>query len=277
MDVWIGTSGYSYPDWVGALYPPGTRSNKMLPYYCRHFPLVELNFTFYRPPTRDMLARLADNTPDRFQLLVKLPRSISHEQRGDDLPTFRAAVAELKHRGQLLGVLCQMPQSAHYEKKSLHWLAKLGEELADFRPAVELRHRSWWRKDLPDWMAAHHFDLVAVDVPDLPALFPRGWVQSGRRAYVRLHSRNAGNWYQGDKERYDYSYSDQELLEWVASMEAAARERTEEVLYLFNNCFGGQAVCNAGRMRELIAQRMPQARVVPPFPERPPEQRLLFD
>jgi uncharacterized protein YecE (DUF72 family) len=170
-----------------------------------------------------------------------------------------------------------MPQSAHYEKKTLNWLATLSAELADFRPAVELRHRSWWREDVPGWMAAHHFDLVAVDVPDLPALFPRGWVRSGRRAYVRLHSRNADNWYHGDKERYDYSYNDGELLEWVASMEAAARERTEEVLYLFNNCYGGQAVRNADRMRELIVERMPNARVVPPFPERPSPQRTLFD
>jgi uncharacterized protein YecE (DUF72 family) len=277
MKIWIGTSGYSYPDWVGEFYPPGTRSNKMLPYYCRHFPLVELNFTFYRPPTRAMLARLADNTPERFSFLVKLPRSLSHEQSTDDLAGFRDAVAELQRREQLMGVLCQMPQSTHYEKKSLHWLKKLGDELSDFRPAVELRHHSWWREDLPDWMAAHHLDLVAVDVPDLPALFPRGWVQSGRRAYVRLHSRNAGNWYHGDKERYDYSYSDRELLEWVESLRTAARERTEEVLFLFNNCYRGQAVHNADRLRELIEEQTPQFSVVRPFTERPPKQRSLFD
>lgn len=277
MDVWIGTSGYSYPDWVGEFYPSGTRSNKMLPYYCRRFPLVELNFTFYRPPTRTMLARLADNTPERFQFLVKLPRSLSHEQRGDDLAGFHAAVAELQYREQLLGTLCQMPQSTHYEKKALHWLKKLGEELGDFHLAVELRHRSWQRADLPDWMAAHHLDLVAVDVPDLPALFPRGWVQSGRRAYVRLHSRNAGNWYHGDKERYDYSYGDRELLEWVESLRTAARERTEEALFLFNNCYRGQAVRNADRLGELIAEQTPQFSVVRPFADRPPEQRSLFD
>src|SRR5438067_1393579 len=85
MDVWIGTSGYSYPDWVGGFYPVGTKSGQMLAYYSRRFPLVELNFTFYRPPTPQMLAKLADQTPPGFRFLVKLPRTISHEQSPRDL------------------------------------------------------------------------------------------------------------------------------------------------------------------------------------------------
>ena len=175
-----------------------------------------------------------------------------------------------------MGLLCQMPQSLHYEKKSLQWLQRLSGDLSDFHLAVELRHRSWWREDLPEWMAAHHLDLVSVDVPDLPVLFPRGWIQSSRRAYVRLHSRRADKWYAGDKERYDYAYDDRELNEWIERMNAA-QERTEEVLFLFNNCYRGQAVSNALRLRELIEQEAPQSPVVLPFAERPPQQRSLFD
>ena len=78
MQVWIGTSGYSYSDWVGEFYPEGTSSSRMLSHYCRHFPAVELNFTFYKPPTRMALTRLADKTPPNFQFLVKVPQSISH-------------------------------------------------------------------------------------------------------------------------------------------------------------------------------------------------------
>jgi hypothetical protein len=63
MKVWIGTSGYSYADWVGPFYPHGLRPKQMLRYYGGHFPVVELNFTFYRLPTAAMLARLADQTP----------------------------------------------------------------------------------------------------------------------------------------------------------------------------------------------------------------------
>ena len=67
MQLWVGTSGYSYPDWVGSFYPPGLRQGKLLSYYAKHFPLVELNFTFYRPPTATMLARLAEYPTDEMR------------------------------------------------------------------------------------------------------------------------------------------------------------------------------------------------------------------
>src|SRR5437773_2070177 len=101
MDIWLGTSGYSYPDWIGDFYPAGLRSERMLAWYSRQFPLVELNFTFYRTPTASMLAKLAEKTPDGFQFLVKLPQSLSHEQDRHDLDNFRKAVLELQQRQQL--------------------------------------------------------------------------------------------------------------------------------------------------------------------------------
>ena len=110
MQVWIGTSGYSYPDWVGSLYPAGTRPQRMLGHYCRVFPLVELNFTYYRPPTPGMLTRFARQTPSLFQFLVKLPRTLSHEEHIRDLLGFRHAVDALKNEGKsssVLNVICE--------------------------------------------------------------------------------------------------------------------------------------------------------------------------
>ena len=92
MQVWIGTAGYSYEDWIGDFYPPETKPAQMLSRYCEVFPLVELNFTFYRPPTRSMLERLADKTPEGFQFLVKMPQTISHDESARDLPGFQHAV-----------------------------------------------------------------------------------------------------------------------------------------------------------------------------------------
>ncbi len=248
----------------------------MLPYYARRFPLVELNYTFYRPPTASALASQADKSPAGFQFLVKLPQTISHEQRLDDLPGFCLAAAELARRRQLMGVLCQLPQSCHHSRQSLDWLARIAEALKGLRPAVEFRHYSWVRPELPGWLADRGVDLVAVDAPDLPGLYPSGWVQSGRRAYVRLHSHDAANWYAGDKERYNYLYSDKELAVWADAAVAAAGE-IDEVLFLFNNCYQGQAVINAQRLTQLFAQRAPHLLVVAPFGEAVPVQRTLFD
>ncbi len=274
MDIWIGTSGYSYSSWVGDFYPQGTKANRMLPYYCRHFPLVELNFTFYRVPTPEMLRKIADQTPAGFQFVVKLPQTISHEESPRDLPAFRIAVEELRRHGKLMGLLHQLPQSIHHTKRSEAWLKTVAHELGDLRLAVEFRHRSWLRPDLTDWLADLGLDLVSVDVPEIPALFPRGLLWSGSRLYVRLHSRNSTAWYKDDASRYDYHYSDTQLTEWL---DALPRGGAEQMLFLFNNCQRSQAITNARRMRALTEERLPEFNVIAPFAEAPPVQRSLFD
>jgi uncharacterized protein YecE (DUF72 family) len=276
MKVWIGTSGYSYADWVGPFYPHGLRPKQMLRYYCGHFPVVELNFTFYRLPTAAMLGRLADQTPPGFQFVAKLPQTLSHEEDPRDLEPFRKALTELHGRGRLLGLLCQLPQATHHERRHLSWLDWLGRELAGYRLAVEFRHRSWHRPDVADFLRDRGLDLVAVDVPDIPALYPRGLVRSGTRLYVRFHSRNAGNWYLSDKERYDYHYADEALQEWATALTSAV-EQTQEAFLFLNNCHGGQAVDNARRLRELLAGVGPGVEVVEPFASPEPRQRTLFD
>ena len=278
MYVWIGTSGYSYLDWVGDFYPEGTRPERMLGHYCRHFPLVELNFTFYRPPTRSMLLRLAEKTPAGFQFLVKVPQAISHEESALELPGFRHAVEGLSRRGQLAGLLCQLPQATHCTRRACDWITTLGKELGHLHLAMEFRHRSWNRPGLPAWLAEMGLDLVAVDVPDLPGLFPRGWTQAGSTAYVRLHSRNADRWYRSGEERYDYLFSDEELGEWINELRQRHEESgTERAMLLFNNCQRGQAAINARRMQALLGTQAPQVEQVGPFASLPPVQRTLFD
>jgi uncharacterized protein YecE (DUF72 family) len=277
MYVWIGTSGYSYPSWVGEFYPERTRPEKMLAHYCRYFPLVELNFTFYRPPTRAMLVRLAQKTPAGFQFIVKLPQSISHEESALELPGFRHAVEGLARRGQLLGLLCQLPQSTHCTRRTCDWIGTLAKELAHLHLAVEFRHRSWNRPGLPAWLAEKEIDLVAVDVPDLPGLYPRGWVQSTSTAYIRLHSRNANRWYRSGEERYDYDYSDEELGEWIAELRRHHQEGgTERAFVLLNNCSNGRAATNARRMQALLGSLAPEIEQAAPFLSQPPVQRTLF-
>jgi uncharacterized protein YecE (DUF72 family) len=277
MEIWIGTSGYSYRDWVGGFYPAGTRPTQMLAYYARRFPIVELNFTFYRPPTAEMLGKLAAQTPAGFQFLVKLPQSISHERSKNDIDGFRRAALELQRLGRLSGLLCQLPQSAHDDRASRAWIETVARALGDLHLAVEFRHCSWAGPETTAWTADLGLAVVAVDVPDLPGLYPRGWVQSGPTAYVRFHSRNKENWYRSDKERYDYNYGDAALKEWLDAAAAAADAGTaERTLFLFNNCHRSQAADNARRMEQLAARR-PQLTVEPPSAAPAPVQRSLFD
>lgn len=275
VEVWVGTSGYVYPDWVGRFYPRGTSSKRMLAYYAERFPLVELNFTFYRMPTAADLERLAGRTPDGFQFVVKLHQSLSHEQDLTQAAPFRAAVAPLRESGRLLALLCQYPQRFHDSPSNCVQLQTLGEAFTGFPLAVEFRHRSWDRPEVSGWMHERGLHLVSVDVPAIAALYPRQLVQSSRLLYVRFHSRRAASWYESEKDRYDYLYTDAELVEWLK--EIAAREgQADRALLLFNNCRHAQAAANAERVRELVSGWGAPFRLMPPAAPPGERQQLLF-
>jgi uncharacterized protein YecE (DUF72 family) len=248
----------------------------MLRCYSREFPLVELNFTFYRPPTAEMLSRLADQVASGFQFWVKLPRSLSHDEKTDDLDSFREAVAALRRRGQLLGVLCQLPQATHRKQKHISWLDRLAYELGAFGLAVEFRHHSWFDPEVPRWLAERRIDLVSVDAPDLPGLYPSGPVHSRSTLYVRFHSRNGRTWYQSDKQRYDYSFSDAELTPWIDYLKVESPTINKAYL-LFNNCHRANAPLNARRMRELLSRAAPPFVLASVVSAPEPTQGLMFE
>src|SRR5438067_11207739 len=109
--IWIGTSGYNYPEWKGSFYPSDLPAAKMLPYYAARFSTVEINYTFYRMPTEKLVAGWAAQTPSPFKLTLKAPRRITHDSRlkncDDALKAFCGAAASL---GDKLGALLfQLP------------------------------------------------------------------------------------------------------------------------------------------------------------------------
>lgn len=278
MQLWIGTCGYSYPDWVGDFYPRGTSAQGMFTHYVRQFPIVELNYTFYRPAEKTSLLRLAERAPEGFQFIVKLHRSLSHEHSLTEVPGIRAAVDAFQKEGKLLGLLCQYPQEFHYTDENLKRLQTVADQFPGHTLAVEFRHRSWHIPEVIEWVRERQLHLVSVDVPDISNLYPTGLVQSSRLIYIRLHSRNKKSWYGADdKRRYDYLYSDKELLEWIDVLVHSA-DKADRALMLFNNCYGTQAARNAQRVQQLLAQMMTPLEIVPPpeAREQEGEQRLLF-
>ncbi len=273
MEIWIGTSGYAYPDWVGGFYPPGTSSARMLPYYVTRFPLVELNYTFYRVPGPEELARLAERTPAGFQFVVKLHQSLTHEHQFANARPFRQALESLARRGQLLMLLAQYPQRFHHDSSSLNQLQALADRFAGFSLAVEFRHVSWHQPEVEEWLRERGLHLVSVDAPTIPALYPSGLVQSGRLLYARFHSRRISSWYASDdKNRYDYLYSDEELREWLNALRSRV-PLADRALLLFNNCLRSQAAVNAQRLAELLRGLGPNFQVVEPFAPPLPDGR----
>ena len=276
MQVWLATAGYSYPEWVGAIYPPGTRGDQLLTAYAREFPLVEINSTYYRCPTAEQFARLLQAVPPGFQFSVKLPQTITHQRDPAELAPFAEAVSRLRANGQLFATVCQFPESFHNGPAQQRWLGQVVERLAEFSPVVEFRHRSWSKPAVNHWLTRSGAGVVSVDVPDLPQLYPRGLVVAGPLVYARLHSRVVENWYGPGMLRYDYDYPDAVLREWIEWLRAAARVAKRAAI-VFNNCVGTQAVTNARRLRQLLAGEAADLPVVAPVTDPRPRQRFLFD
>jgi uncharacterized protein YecE (DUF72 family) len=163
MAVWIGTSGYNYPEWKGSFYPPRLPAAKMLPYYAERFPTVEINYTFYRTPNEKILAGWSEATPERFKLTLKAPKRITHEARlrdcADSVSHFIRTAATL---GPKLGALLfQLPP---YFRKDLAVLDAFLESLpAGLCAAFEFRHESWMDAEVFARLRAKNLALCIAD------------------------------------------------------------------------------------------------------------------
>ena len=96
MQVFVGTSGYNYPEWRGSFYPEKFSTDKMLAYYAERFRTVEINYTFYRMPNEKLLSGWAAGTPEGFSFTLKAPRRITHDTK-------------LQHCEELLHSFCRLP------------------------------------------------------------------------------------------------------------------------------------------------------------------------
>jgi len=161
--IWVGTSGYNYPEWKGSFYPADLPAAKMLPFYAARFPTVEINYTFYRMPTEKIVAGWAAQTPSPFKLTLKAPRRITHDSRlkncGELVDAFCRAAGTLASK--LGALLFQLPPTA---KKDL---ALFDAFLADLPPnvtaAFEFRHASWLDDEVFDRLARRNLALCVAD------------------------------------------------------------------------------------------------------------------
>jgi uncharacterized protein YecE (DUF72 family) len=161
--IWVGTSGYNYPEWKGSFYPSDLAAAKMLPYYAARFPTVEINYTFYRMPTEKLVAGWAAQTPSPYKLTLKAPRRITHDSRlkdcGELLSHFTSVARTL---GDKLGALLfQLPPFARKDVALLD--AFLADLPADTCAAFEFRHASWFDEAVFERLHARNLALCVAD------------------------------------------------------------------------------------------------------------------
>jgi len=249
----IGTSGYSFKDWVGTFYPDGTQGRDMLGCYVRHFETVELNFSYYRMPSAATLDAMARKTPDGFNFWIKANQETTHKHNRAVAGEFLEALAPMISQDKLAGVLMQFPQSFHRTVANRKYLATTLEDFASVPTAVEFRHFSWAEPATTEGLRKRNVTLVIPDVPDLDGLYRSGPQATSSTAYLRLHSRNASKWYSGGAERYDWNYTTEEIEELLGTWSDTA-DQVDKVYTFFNNCHKGQAAKNAEAMRQTLEQ-----------------------
>jgi uncharacterized protein YecE (DUF72 family) len=260
--LFVGTSGYSYTDWVDAqFYPPGTKSGNMLPLYARHFSITELNYTWYQMPRVDAIERQRRKSPKKFLFTAKLTRSLTHEIDRQHWPeharSYRDGVAPLVQTRQLVAILIQLPPLFRRTPPNRRYLASLLDAFYGLPLAIEFRHISWAKDRVFAELEDRRITLVSVDEPDLPNLFPALDVVTNRDLfYVRFHGRNAKGWRSGNMQlQFDYSYSDDELSDWIESKIEPMSEQADRGVLFFNNHVRAQAPANAQRLIWLLRER----------------------
>jgi uncharacterized protein YecE (DUF72 family) len=183
MDLFVGTSGYSYKEWKGPFYPEDIPAEDMLRYYATRLPSVEINNTFYRFPRESVLTGWAAQVPPEFRFVLKASQKITHMKRlkdvGDEVAYLLKTACVLEQR---LGVvLFQLPPNL---KKDLPRLETFLTLLPDtLRSAIEFRHGTWFDDEVYTLLRNHNCALCIADSDgDLEVPF----VSTARWGYLRL-------------------------------------------------------------------------------------------
>ena len=271
----IGPAGWSYKDWEGVVYPKHGSKFDPLAYLAQYFDTIEINSPFYRIPppahSKSWVKRIAAN--DDFKFTTKIFRRFTHEPDAlskDDVKAFRNYLDPLMEADRLGAILIQFPWSFKNSPESRAKLEKLFKAFKDYPQSLEVRHSTFQVREFYDFLDEHDVAWVNVDQPLFSDSVKPADTVTGPVAYARFHGRNFEKWFAHDEswERYNYLYSEKELEPWVERIEHMAKKRDTYVIT--NNHFRGQAILNAGDLKESLGQ---DATLPPQLREAYPDRR----
>ena len=253
---------------------PSSGTFDQLGYYAEHFNTVEVNSSFYRTPSPATTLNWARRTPANFEFSLKLYQKFTHPKMFEtatgeshsqisqgDVDEFKAAIDPIAASGKLGALLAQFPASFKHDEWSHEYLEWLLETFKEYPVAVELRHRSWSDQidDTLKLLNGYGAAFVQIDEPKFKVSIRQNFSPNVRGFYyVRLHGRNAANWWRHERseDRYDYLYSQEELEPFAETAEVVKRLVKKFYLY-FNNHFSAKAVVNAAMLLNALDQDVP--------------------
>ena len=259
----LGTSGFSFDDWRGVVYPPKIKKQDFLPYYERElgFRCLELNSTYYTLPSQKSMEGMLKKVSTDFKFTVKAFRGMTHEIWEEDRKTlldnrevfekFNFSLAPLREAGNLSCVIAQFPPWFRPDRVTHDYLKTFSKRLGGMPVVVEFRNRAWHNDATLDLLRENGLGYCVVDEPRLPSLMPFNPRATSAVGYFRLHGRNPRWFNVPTSVRYDYLYGEAELQEFLGPIHEV-ESLTRTTFVFFNNCHAGSAVRNALRLREML-------------------------
>jgi len=255
-ELYIGTSGYDYPEWKGKFYPEKIKRADFLSYYAAQFNSLELNGTYYKMPTAEQMQNMVTRTDGKIKFTVKAFQGITHAENRTNFQSlineFKKALEPLQKNNLLLCVLFQFPQIFFYDKTERIYLDALLKEVSDIPSVVEMRNTQWQNDKVYTALRQRQVGWCITDNPMLKNLPTLNFIITSEIAYIRFHGRNAQNWYSGNNvSRYDYLYTDAELITFINPIKELLKH-AKIVQLFFNNHAKSQAVVNAKKIELLL-------------------------
>ncbi len=259
----IGPAGWSYADWKGIVYPASApKGFRPLEFLTQYFDTAEVNSTFYRAPdaaqARGWVAQASGNP--RFKFTAKLWQRFTHERGAwpgdEDIRVYRDGIAPLAEADRLGAILVQFPWSFRRTPENRQWLARVIDAFLAYPIVVEVRHTSWDEPAFYDGLRERGVAYCNIDQPVLRDCVAPSEMVTAPVGYVRLHGRNAENWFRDGippYERYNYLYSADELKPWTKRIRSI-QELAQETYVVTNNHYRGQAIVNALEIAESLGQ-----------------------
>ena len=263
----IGLTGWGdHPD----VYSEVTSAKDKLFDYSGHFPIVELDTSFYAIPNPQNVEKWCQDTPPTFQFVMKayqgmtghLRDELPFETRNDMFEAFKESAGTFQKYGKLAMVLIQFPPWFDCTTKNVNYILYMKKQLHQFPLAIEFRNQTWYAETMKEktmaFLKEHSFIHTVCDEPQAGVgSVPLVPIATHDKVLMRLHGRNVFGWRNighGEnwrKVRFLYDYSVEEL-EGILTHIRTLQSQAKEIVVLFNNNSGGHAAQNAKRLQRML-------------------------
>lgn len=265
--ITIGLTGWGdHPD----VYSSVTAAKDKLFDYSGHFPIVEVDTSFYAIPAPEHIEKWCQDTPDAFQFIVKayqgmtghLREELPFATKNDMFEAFRQSVAVFQKHGKLAMILVQFPPWFDCQSKNVQYIRYVLQQLQGFPIAVEFRNQTWYSTQMKDktlqFLKDNGIIHTVCDEPQAGSgSVPFVPIATNDVALVRIHGRNVHGWRNighaenWRKVRFLYDYNEQELQQ-LSEQIRFLQQQAKRVFVLFNNNSGGHAAKNAKRLQQIL-------------------------